>query len=116
MLFSNERKHNVTLPAQSPDGNRPNISYLLQYLVENIMKDDRKELFILEDNVYVLMRFNDMIITNNMIDDQAFLSLSMTPIGNWRAKISTSCSRVTTSSSFLPCTVVDMLGQPWSGP
>lgn len=52
ILFANERKHNVALPAQSGNGCKPNIAYLLQYLVENLMKDERKELFILEDNVY----------------------------------------------------------------
>jgi len=51
MLFSNERKHNVAIPAQLNDGSRPNIAYLLQHLVSNVMKDERKELFILEDNV-----------------------------------------------------------------
>ena len=51
MLFSNKRKHSVSLPARLSDGNPPNIAYLLQYLVENVMKDERKELFILEDNV-----------------------------------------------------------------
>lgn len=51
ILFSNERKHNISLPAQLKDGNPPNIAFLLQYLVENVMKDERKELFILEDNV-----------------------------------------------------------------
>lgn len=53
MLFSNERKHSVTLPARLSDGGRPKISFLLEYLVENVMKDERKELFILERNVYV---------------------------------------------------------------
>lgn len=52
MLFSNERKHTITLPARVGDGSHPNITYLLQYLVENVMNDERKELFILEDNVY----------------------------------------------------------------
>lgn len=51
ILFSNERKHNISLPAQLNDGNPPNIAFLLQYFVENVMKDERKELFILEDNV-----------------------------------------------------------------
>jgi ubiquitin related modifier 1 len=56
ILFANERKHKVTLPAQLENGTRPNISYLLQYLVDNVMKDRRKELFVLEDNVYVLCK------------------------------------------------------------
>ena len=55
MLFSNTRKHSISLPQQpdNNDGSRPNITYLLKYLVENVMKDDRKELFVLEGNVYV---------------------------------------------------------------
>ena len=53
MLFSNERKHTVTLPARLPDGSHPNISFLVQYLVDNVMRDERKEFFVLEDNVYV---------------------------------------------------------------
>lgn len=53
MLFSNERKHNVTLPAQLDNGSQPNIAYLLRYLVDNVMKDQRQEMFIMEDNVYV---------------------------------------------------------------
>ncbi|BCS17948.1 ubiquitin-related modifier 1 [Aspergillus puulaauensis] len=61
ILFDNERKHNVTLPAQLSDGNPPNISFLLQYLVDNLMKDQRKELFVLEDNVRpgILVLIND---------------------------------------------------------
>ena len=50
------RKHSITLPSRLSDGNRPNVSYLLAYLVENLMKDQRKDLFILEDNVYVCPR------------------------------------------------------------
>lgn len=52
ILFSNERKHNITLPARLDDASQPTIAYLLQHLVDNLMKDDRKELFIMEDNVY----------------------------------------------------------------
>ncbi|GAB1197316.1 Ubiquitin-related modifier 1 [Aspergillus pseudonomiae] len=61
MLFANERKHGVTLPAQLSDGGRPRISFLLEYLVENVMKDERKELFILEGNVRpgILVLIND---------------------------------------------------------
>ncbi|BAE61789.1 ubiquitin-like protein [Aspergillus flavus] len=61
MLFSNERKHSVTLPARLSDGGRPSISFLLEYLVKNVMKDERKELFMLEDNVRpgILVLIND---------------------------------------------------------
>ena len=53
ILFGNERKHKISLPGQLDNGAPSNISYLLQYLVDNLMKDQRKELFIMEDNVYV---------------------------------------------------------------
>ncbi|KAF7591971.1 Ubiquitin- modifier 1 [Aspergillus hancockii] len=61
MLFSNERKHSVTLPDRLNGGSRPNISFLLEYLVHNVMRDGRKELFILEDNVRpgILVLIND---------------------------------------------------------
>lgn len=53
LLFGNERKHKVVLPARLEDGSRPNISYLLKYLVDSLMKDQRIDMFIMEDNVYV---------------------------------------------------------------
>ncbi|KAJ5127543.1 hypothetical protein N7448_008322 [Penicillium atrosanguineum] len=61
LLFGNERKHNVALPAQLKDGSQPNISYLLGYLVDNLMQDQRKDMFIMEDNVRpgVLVLIND---------------------------------------------------------
>lgn len=61
ILFSNERKHTITLPAQLDSSNPPTISYLLKHLVDNVMKDDRKELFIMEDNVRpgILVLIND---------------------------------------------------------
>lgn len=51
MLFANERKHSLTLPATVGDGKKPTISYLIEYLVENVMKDQRKELFVVDNNV-----------------------------------------------------------------
>ncbi|KAJ5204038.1 ubiquitin related modifier 1 [Penicillium cinerascens] len=61
LLFSNERKHNITLPAQMDDGSQPNIAYLVRYLVDNVMKDQRQEMFIMEDNVRpgILVLIND---------------------------------------------------------
>lgn len=51
MLFANERKHSLTIPTKTSDGKRPTIAWLIQYLVENLMQDTRKELFILDDHV-----------------------------------------------------------------
>ncbi|KAJ5753814.1 uncharacterized protein N7511_007967 [Penicillium nucicola] len=61
LLFGNERKHKVVLPSQLEDSTRPNISYLLKYLVENLMKDQRTDMFIMEDNVRpgILVLIND---------------------------------------------------------
>ncbi|KAJ5638807.1 hypothetical protein N7528_001197 [Penicillium herquei] len=61
ILFANERKHKISLPGRLDDGSNPNISYLLHYLVDNLMKDQRKELFIMEDNVRpgILVLIND---------------------------------------------------------
>lgn len=53
ILFGNEKKHKIDLPAQSEEGSPSNIAYLLQYLVKHLMKDQRKDMFIMEDNVYV---------------------------------------------------------------
>ncbi|KAJ5083267.1 hypothetical protein N7456_012694 [Penicillium angulare] len=61
ILFDNQRKYAISLPGQLEDGSQPNISYLVQYLVENLMKDQRKELFIMEENVRpgILVLIND---------------------------------------------------------
>ncbi|KAJ5246916.1 hypothetical protein N7468_001899 [Penicillium chermesinum] len=61
ILFANERQHKISLPARSGDGNPSNIAYLLQYLVDNLMKDQRKDMFIMEDNVRpgILVLIND---------------------------------------------------------
>lgn len=51
MLFSNERKINISVPAKREDGTNTNIAYLVKYLCEHAMKDPRKELFILDGTV-----------------------------------------------------------------
>ncbi|CAG8901941.1 unnamed protein product [Penicillium egyptiacum] len=66
LLFGNERKHKVVLPARLEDGSRPNISYLLKYLVDNLMKDQRVDMFIMEDNVYVDITLQ--LYSNNIND------------------------------------------------
>ncbi|RAO72069.1 uncharacterized protein BHQ10_008081 [Talaromyces amestolkiae] len=61
MLFANERKHSLAIPAKTSDGKKPTIAWLIQYLVENLMQDTRKELFILDDYVRpgILVLIND---------------------------------------------------------
>ena len=86
MLFGNERKHKVVLPARLEDGSRPNISYLLKYLVDNLMKDQRIDMFIMEDNVYVNITWRFYLVLMISTDDQASSFSSMMPIGNSKAK------------------------------
>ncbi|KAF4313412.1 Beta-grasp fold ferredoxin-type [Botryosphaeria dothidea] len=51
MLFSNQRKHAIALPAKDDNGEPANIAFLVRYLCKNTMKDHRKELFVLDDTV-----------------------------------------------------------------
>ncbi|KAK7529673.1 ubiquitin-related modifier 1 [Phyllosticta citribraziliensis] len=51
MLFSNQRKHDIALPAKGEDGNPANVAFLVRYLCKNTMKDHRKDLFVLDDTV-----------------------------------------------------------------
>ena len=53
LLFSNQRNHKVSLPAQDQDGNPANIAFLIKHLCENLMTDQKKELFLLDESVYV---------------------------------------------------------------
>lgn len=51
MLFSNQRQHRVSIPAVLDDARSPNIGFLIDYLVENVMRDKRAELFLLDGHV-----------------------------------------------------------------
>lgn len=51
MLFSNRRKHQITLPIRDENDAAANIAYLVRYLCQNVMRDHRKELFVLDDTV-----------------------------------------------------------------
>jgi ubiquitin related modifier 1 len=53
MLFSNQKRHALSIPATKEDGKPANIAFLVDYLVKNLMKDPRKELFVLDKQVYV---------------------------------------------------------------
>lgn len=51
MLFSDQRKHQISLPTKDERGDRPNLAFLVRYLCDNVMKDQRKELFVMDDTV-----------------------------------------------------------------
>jgi ubiquitin related modifier 1 len=51
MLFSDERKHKISVPKQDEKGNKVTVGWLVDHLCQNVMKDTRKELFVLDDHV-----------------------------------------------------------------
>jgi len=55
LLFSNKRKHSISLPKHDNNGQLANLAFLLNFLCENLMKDQRKEMFILDDTVFVFL-------------------------------------------------------------
>ncbi|KAK1770598.1 ubiquitin-related modifier 1 [Phialemonium atrogriseum] len=61
MLFSDQRRHSLSIPATDKDGRPSNVSFLIDYLCKNVMKDARKELFILNDHIRpgILVLIND---------------------------------------------------------
>ncbi|KAK7220404.1 hypothetical protein V2G26_008407 [Clonostachys chloroleuca] len=61
ILFADERHHSLSLPALDKDGSPSNIGFLINYLCENLMKDERKELFVLDDHLRpgILVLIND---------------------------------------------------------
>ncbi|OAQ64524.1 ubiquitin related modifier (URM1) domain-containing protein [Pochonia chlamydosporia 170] len=57
MLFADQRRHSLTLPAKDKDGQPANIAFLIDHLCQNVMNDTRKELFILDDHLYVAFKY-----------------------------------------------------------
>ena len=55
MLFDNQRRHSVSLPAFGTGSQPVNIAFLIQHLCKNLMKDPRSELFVLDNHMYVLL-------------------------------------------------------------
>lgn len=53
MLFSDQRQHKLTIPAHDKDSKPVTIAYLIDHLCQHVMKDSRKELFVLDNHMYV---------------------------------------------------------------
>ena len=54
MLFDNQRRHSVSLPAaESSSGKPATIAFLIDYLCKNLMKDPRSDLFVLDGHMCV---------------------------------------------------------------
>ena len=51
MLFADERIHKLSIPSKDDQGKAVNIGWLVKYLCEHLMKDPRKEMFVLDDHV-----------------------------------------------------------------
>lgn len=52
MLFNNQNRHQLSLPSRDGDGNPVNVMFLVDYLCQHVMKDSRKELFVLDGGMY----------------------------------------------------------------
>ncbi|KAI0407463.1 Urm1-domain-containing protein [Xylaria palmicola] len=61
MLFSDQRRHALSIPAIDKNNKPVTIAYLVDYLCEHTMEDTRKELFVLDDHVRpgILVLIND---------------------------------------------------------
>lgn len=55
MLFSDQRQHKLVIPAHDKDSKPVTIAYLIDHLCQHVMRDSRKELFVLDDHMYVLL-------------------------------------------------------------
>ena len=53
MLFDNQRKLSLKIPKKDDSGADSNVAFLVRHMCDNIMKDPRKELFVLDGTVYV---------------------------------------------------------------
>ena len=51
LLFSNQRKHKISLPGSDEKGCPTNMAYLVRYLCENLMSDARRDMFVVDDTV-----------------------------------------------------------------
>ncbi|KAL8674606.1 MAG: hypothetical protein Q9168_000981 [Polycauliona sp. 1 TL-2023] len=61
MLFSNQRKHSVSLPAVDENGKPSNMASLVRHLCQYVMDDPRKEFFVVDDAIRpgILVLIND---------------------------------------------------------
>ena len=53
LLFGNVRKHDLKIPAEDAQGQPSNVNFLIHHLCDKYMKDQRREMFLLNGTVYV---------------------------------------------------------------
>ncbi|CBX98560.1 Ubiquitin- modifier 1 [Plenodomus lingam] len=51
MLFANQKRHTLAMPTQDEAGKPANIAFLVRHLCDKVMKDPRKDLFVLDGTV-----------------------------------------------------------------
>lgn len=56
MLFSDQRHHKLSIPARDSHGGPVTIAHLIDHLCQHVMNDSRKELFVLDNHMYVQLR------------------------------------------------------------
>ncbi|MCJ1418203.1 Ubiquitin- modifier 1 [Xylographa parallela] len=61
LLFSNQRKHILSIPTHDEGGQNVNMDYLIRYLCIDVMKGGRKDMFIVDNQVRpgILVLIND---------------------------------------------------------
>lgn len=51
LLFDNQKKYNLSIPRKDESGAPTNVAFLVRYLCDKVMKDPRKDMFVLDDTV-----------------------------------------------------------------
>jgi Urm1 (Ubiquitin related modifier). len=51
MLFDNQRRHSISLPAKDTEGKPVTIAFLIDYICKKLMKDPRTDLFVLDNHM-----------------------------------------------------------------
>ncbi|KAJ4404588.1 Ubiquitin- modifier 1 [Didymella pomorum] len=51
LLFDNQKKYSLSIPNKDESGAPSNVGFLVRYLCDKVMKDPRKDMFVLDDAV-----------------------------------------------------------------
>ena len=51
LLFDNRKKYALEIPSKDESGSPSNVAFLVRHLCDKVMKDPRKDMFVLDDTV-----------------------------------------------------------------
>jgi ubiquitin related modifier 1 len=51
LLFANQKKYSLSVPSKDEAGAPSNVAFLVRYLCDHMMKDPRKDMFVLDETV-----------------------------------------------------------------